>query len=70
MGEKKESKLQHIIKISWESEQMPGWKDSLSMVLETTKKEFQIKSKDVTAEKTENRPVVQDELVFEEEILV
>ena len=70
MGEKKESKLQHIIKISWESEQMPGWKDSLSKILETTKKEFQIKSKDVTVEKMENRPVAQDDFIFEEEILV
>ena len=70
MGEKKESKLQHVMKISWESEQMPGWNDSLSMVLETTKKEFQIKSKDVTVEKMENRPVAQDDFIFEEEILV
>ena len=70
MGEKKESKLQHVMKISWESEQMPGWNDSLSMVLETTKKEFQIKSKDVTAEKTENRSVTQDDFILEEEMLV
>lgn len=70
MGEKKESKLQHVMKISWESEQMPGWNDSLSMVLETTKKEFQIKSKEGTVEKTENKPIVQDNLIFEEEILV
>ena len=70
MGEKKESKLQHVMKISWESEQMPGWNDSLSMVLETTKKEFQIKSKDVTAEKTENRSVTQEDFILEEEMLV
>ena len=70
MGEKKESKLQHVMKISWESEQMPGWNDSLSMVLETTKKEFQIKSKDVIAGKTENRSVTQDDFILEEEMLV
>lgn len=39
------------MKLSWESEQMPGWKDSLSMILEATNKEFQMKSKD-TAEKS------------------
>ena len=70
MGEVKESKLRHVMKVSWESEQMPGWKDSLSMILEATKKEFQIKSKDVTLEKMGNRPVAQDDFIFEEEILV
>lgn len=48
MREKRESKLQHIIKVSWESEQMPGWGDSLSVILDATKKEFQIKNKDFT----------------------
>ena len=47
MKDKRESKLQHIMKISWESDQMPGWKDSLSRILEATKKEFQLKNKDV-----------------------
>ena len=67
MGEKKESKLQHIIKTSWESEQMPGWEDSLSVILEITKKEFQIESKDVTVKNMESKPSPQDDFIFVEE---
>ena len=70
MGEKKESKLHHVIKMSWESEQMPGWEDSLSVMLEATKKEFQIKSKDTTKEAMESNPLAQGEVVFEEEFSV
>ena len=51
MGELKGTTLHHVMKVSWESEQMPGWEDSLSMILEATNKEFQMKSKD-TAEKS------------------
>ena len=46
MGELKGTKLHHIVKVSWESEQMPGWEDSLSVILEATKKEFQKKNKE------------------------
>ena len=67
MGEKKESKLQHVIKISWESEQMPGWEDSLSMVLETTKKEFQIKNKDIIQNNMQINILEQESTVIEEE---
>lgn len=38
MGEIKETKLRHVMKASWESEQMPGWEDSLSAILEAIKK--------------------------------
>lgn len=48
MGEKKESKLQHIMKISWESEKMPGWEDTLSMIVEATRKEFKLSNKEAT----------------------
>ena len=46
MGEIKESKLRHVMRVSWETEQMPGWDDSLSVILGAAKKEFQIKTKD------------------------
>lgn len=47
MRDKRESKLQHVLKISWESDQMPGWEDALSKILGAVKKEFQMKNKDV-----------------------
>ncbi len=55
------SKLQHVMKVAWESEQMPGWKDSLSAVLEAAKKEFQMKSK-----QTEGKTFEQEDPVLEE----
>lgn len=60
MGEMKGTKLHYIMKVSWESEQMPGWGDSLSGILEATKKEFQIKSKDATQKKMETEPLEQE----------
>lgn len=68
MGEKTESKLQHILKVSWESEQMPGWQDSLSVILETTKKEFQKKNKDTLSQNTIMKPLVQEMQEMQEEI--
>ena len=68
MGEKTESKLQHILKVSWESEQMPGWQDSLSVILETTKKEFQKKNKDTLSQNTIMKPLVQEMQELQEEI--
>lgn len=68
MGEMKGTKLHHIMKISWESEQMPGWGDSLSVILEATKKEFQIKNKK-TVQKSMNMDYFeQDVTEIEEEI--
>ena len=54
-------RLQHVMKLSWKSEQMPGWADSLSVILEATKKEFQLKSKQ-TEEKTfeQEAPVLEE----------
>ena len=66
MGETKGNMLQYVMKISWESEQMPGWEDSLSMILETTKKEFQMKSKDTTQKIIEADSVELDTSVLEE----
>ena len=64
MGEVKESKLRHVMRVSWESEQMPGWEDSLSVILGATKKEFQKKTKD-TAHKDMNEMFIeQDEPVL------
>lgn len=68
MGEKTESKLQHILKVSWESEQMPGWQDSLSVILETTKKEFQKKNKDTLSKNTIIKPLEQEMQELQEEI--
>ena len=45
MSEMKSTKLQHIMKVSWEAEQMPGWEDSLSKILDETRKEFKMKNK-------------------------
>ena len=68
MGEMKGTKLHHIMKVSWESEQMPGWGDSLSVILEATKKEFQIKNKE-TVQKSMNMDYFeQDATEIEEEI--
>ena len=67
MREKNVSKLQQLLKISWESEQMPGWEDSLSMILEATKKEFQIKGKDVAQKNIGIRPLVQENPIMEED---
>ena len=67
MGEIKGNTLRHIIKVSWESEQMPGWEDSLSRILEATKKEFQIKVKD-TNKNMETKSLEETESVLEEGI--
>ena len=67
MGELKGTKLHHIMKVSWESEQMPGWEDSLSMVLEATKKEFQIKNKENMQQNMDIKPFEQDAAEVEEE---
>ena len=67
MGELKGTKLHHIMKVSWESEQMPGWEDSLSMVLEATKKEFQIKNKENMQQNMDIKPFEQDVPEVEEE---
>lgn len=65
MGDKKESKLQYVLKTSWESEQMAGWEDSLSMILEATKKEFQIKNKDVAVKSVlaQETPILEEDLL-------
>lgn len=70
MGEKRESNLHHIIRMSWDSEQMPGWEDSLSMIVEATKKEFQIKSKDAAKDAMESTPLSQEEFEFGDEFSV
>ena len=67
MGDMKGSKLQHIMRLSWESEQMPGWGDSLSVILETTKKEFQIKNKDATQKNMGIQLIEHEVPVLEEE---
>ena len=67
MGELKGTKLHHIMKVSWESEQMPGWEDSLSMILEATKKEFQIKNKENMQQNMDIKPLEQDTPEVEEE---
>ena len=68
MGELKGTTLHHVMKVSWESEQMPGWEDSLSMILEATKKEFQIKNKETVQKSMGIEPLVQDAPEVEEEI--
>ena len=64
MGEIKESKLHHIIKVSWESEQMPGWEDSLSKILEATKKEFQKKNKQILTKELESKSLEDTEILL------
>ena len=64
MGELNQSKLRHVMRVSWESEQMPGWEDSLSVILGATKKEFQIKSKDATQKDMDMMFIEQDEPVL------
>ena len=66
MGEIQGSKLRHIIRVSWESEQMPGWEDTLSKILEATKKEFQIKQKENVKENIEQNSFENMESVLEE----
>lgn len=68
MGELKGTALHHIMKVSWESEQMPGWEDSLSMILEATKKEFQKKNKETVQKNMGIRLLEQDVPEAEEEI--
>lgn len=68
MGELKGTKLHHVMKVSWESEQMPGWEDSLSMILEATRKEFKIKNKDTVKNNMNIQLLEQDDLEREEEI--
>lgn len=68
MGELKGTKLHHIMKVSWESEQMPGWEDSLSKILEATKKEFQIKDKESAKSNMDVKPFEQNAPEVEEEI--
>lgn len=57
MSEMKGNKLHHIMKVSWEAEQMPGWEDSLSKILEETRKEFKIKN---TAQKSGETILLKD----------
>ena len=68
MGELKGTTLHHVMKVSWESEQMPGWEDSLSMILEATKKEFQLKNKETVQKNMCIEPLGQDAPEVEEEI--
>lgn len=68
MGELIGTKLHHIMKVSWESEQLPGWEDSLSMILEATKKEFQKKNKESVQKSTEIQNFEQEAPEVEEEI--
>lgn len=68
MGELIGTKLHHIMKVSWESEQLPGWEDSLSMILEATKKEFQKKNKESVQKSTEIQNFEQEAPEAEEEI--
>ena len=68
MGELKGTTLHHVMKVSWESEQMPGWEDSLSIILEATKKEFQIKNKETVQKSMGVEPLGQDAPEVEEEI--
>ena len=63
----KGTKLQHIMKLSWESEQMPGWGDSLSVILEATKKEFQLKTKDAAQKNIVTKSFEQESPILEEE---
>lgn len=70
MEDKKQSKLQHVLKTSWESEQMPGWEDSLSMIIEATKKEFQMKSKDAEQKNLQTKSLEQEIPTLEEVFLV
>ena len=67
MGDMKGSKLQHIMRLSWESEQMPGWGDSLSVILEATKKEFQLKTKDTTQKNMTEKSFEQETTILEED---
>ena len=67
MGELKGTKLHHIMKVSWESEQMPGWEDSLSVVLEAIRKEFQMKNKENMQQNMGNKPFEQNTPEVEEE---
>ena len=62
MGELKGTTLHHVMKVSWESEQMPGWEDSLS------KKEFQLKNKETVQKNMGIEPLGQDAPEVEEEI--
>ena len=68
MEDRKQSKLQHVLKTSWESEQMPGWEDSLSMILEATKKEFQMKSKVAEQKNMQIKSLELDIPTLEEEV--
>ena len=68
MGELKGTTLHHVMKVSWESEQMPGWEDSLSMILEATKKEFQLKNKETVQKNMGIEPLGQDAPEVEEEL--
>ena len=68
MGELKGTTLHHVMKVSWESEQMPRWDDSLSMILEATKKEFQLKNKETVQKNMGIETLGQDAPEVEEEI--
>lgn len=67
MGELKGTTLHHVMKVSWESEQMPGWEDSLSVVLEATRKEFQMKNKENMQQNMDIKPFEQETPEAEEE---
>lgn len=67
MSEMKITKLQHIMKVSWETEQMPGWEDSLSIILEETRKEFKMKNKNIAQNSVESKPLDEIEYTIEED---
>ena len=64
MGEIKETKLRHVMKASWESEEMPGWEDSLSAILGAIKKEFNINTKDTMNKSKDFMLLEQDNLML------
>ena len=68
MEERKQSKLQHVLRTSWDSEQMPGWEDSLSMILEAIKKEVQMKSKVAEQKNMQTKSLERDIPAMEEEV--
>lgn len=67
MGEKRESKLQHIMRTSWESEQLPGWEDTLSMIIEATRKEFKLSNKEAAQSVAVSNALENDTPVLEDD---
>lgn len=67
MGEKRESKLQHIMRMSWESEQLPGWEDTLSMIIEATRKEFKLSNKEAAQRVAVSNALENDTPILEDD---